>query len=50
MNGGLSTKRTSVFASHMSAFAGKADISRKLNNLKPGAFPSAGLSRYHALS
>jgi hypothetical protein len=28
----------------------KADISPTLNDLTPGAFPGAGLSRYHALS
>ena len=48
------TKRTCrVAAALMSAFGGKADIRRTLNELFPsyiGPFPSAGLSRYDALS
>ena len=47
------TQRTCRFALHMSAFGGKADIQsdaqRTVSELHR-AFPSAGLSRYHALS
>jgi hypothetical protein len=49
----IGTKRTSRVAPHMSAFGGKADISRTLNELilsYIGPFPSAGLSRYDAVS
>jgi hypothetical protein len=46
----IGPKRTFQVALHMSAFGGKADISRTLNDQKTGAFPSAGLSRYDALS
>ena len=56
MNGGMSAigpKQTWASAPHMSAFGGKADISLTLSELflsYIGPFPSAGLSRYDALS
>jgi hypothetical protein len=49
----IGTKQTWQRRRSMSAFGGKADISRTLNELFPsyiGPFPSAGLSRYDALS